>query len=221
MRTIRWLEWGAAVLVSAVLVGLPAGVFAYHAAVTAGAITVTGRIFESGGWAPQTITVEEGQPVRLRLTSHDVAHGFAIPSLGVGPIRVEPGKFTVVEFTASRAGTYPFMCTVVCSPGHGMMVGQLVVKPRGEAAAPALPTDMADQGATLYKAYCVGCHGLRGEGGVGPPLNASGHVPQMSDADLRRVIEEGRPDTPMPSWGRILTAEEIEALIRFLRTLGK
>ncbi len=79
-------------------------------------------------WAfePSTITVNKGDRVRLVVTSIDVAHGFGLPDFGVDA-RLEPGTATTVEFTASRAGTFTFFCSVVCGAGHSGMKGTLVV----------------------------------------------------------------------------------------------
>jgi len=76
---------------------------------------------------PETITVNEGDTVVLNITSEDVAHGFAISQFGVNE-RLEPGQTTTVEFTADKAGTYTFFCSVFCGSGHSGMKGTLVVK---------------------------------------------------------------------------------------------
>lgn len=76
-------------------------------------------------------------------------------------------------------------------------------------------------GALLFRTYCAACHGPQGEGRIGPALNATGRVPQMDEATLREVIRQGRPGTAMPAWGERLSEAEIEALIRFLRELGR
>lgn len=84
---------------------------------------VTVKQFE---FVPSTITVTEGDTVKLAITSADVAHGFALPDFGVSET-IEPGKTTAVEFVASKKGTFSFFCNVPCGSGHGSMRGQLVV----------------------------------------------------------------------------------------------
>lgn len=76
---------------------------------------------------PGTITVKEGQKVKLNIKSIDVTHGFALPDFGVSQ-RLEPGKTEIVEFTADKKGTYTFFCSVVCGSGHRSMKGILVVE---------------------------------------------------------------------------------------------
>lgn len=85
--------------------------------------SLTARQWE---FQPSTITVKKDIPVKLTITSTDVAHGFALTDFNVNS-RLEPGQATVVQFTPDRAGTFNFFCSVVCGSGHGGMRGTLVV----------------------------------------------------------------------------------------------
>lgn len=128
-------------LVLAVVLGLPLAIFGYRAINATGptrVIELTGRLptTEHGGWAPEIITVQKGERVRLRLTSADVVHGFSIPKLGVDAGWVEPGKVQEIEFVAGQAGRYTYLCTVWCQDGHWRMRGILqVVDPADPAAS--------------------------------------------------------------------------------------
>jgi mono/diheme cytochrome c family protein len=68
----------------------------------------------------------------------------------------------------------------------------------------------------LYRQNCAGCHGANGQWGPGPPLNDPLFLAIVPDAELLRVITEGRPGTPMPAFAREkggpLTAEQVKAL---------
>jgi cytochrome c oxidase subunit II len=75
---------------------------------------------------PSTITVNQGDTVKLSIESVDVAHGFAISAFGVNE-RLEPGETTNVEFVADESGTFTFFCSVQCGAGHPNMRGQLIV----------------------------------------------------------------------------------------------
>jgi len=78
-------------------------------------------------YTPSTITVSEGDKVKLNIEDVDVTHGFAIFEFGVNE-RLTPGKTTTIEFTADKAGEYTFLCTVPCGSGHGGMRGKLIVE---------------------------------------------------------------------------------------------
>jgi cytochrome c oxidase subunit II len=78
-------------------------------------------------FTPSTITVNEGDTVKLSVTSEDVDHGIAISAFGVSE-QVPVGETVEIEFVADKAGTYPFFCSVFCGSGHGAMKGTLVVQ---------------------------------------------------------------------------------------------
>ena len=76
---------------------------------------------------PSTVTVKEGERLRLVLSSSDVPHGLAIPGYGINLV-VEAGQEKKMEFTADKKGVFPFACSVYCGQGHSRMRGELVVK---------------------------------------------------------------------------------------------
>lgn len=113
-----------------VLVGTPVAVFQYEKIHSTGMITVRARIQENGGFTPNPIRVEEGETVRLRIIGEDVLHGVTIPTLGVAHTLIYPGKATIVEFVAHKPGAHLMVCTVICSPLHGLMRAEIIVEPR-------------------------------------------------------------------------------------------
>ncbi len=81
---------------------------------------------QSFSFQPATITVKKGDRVRLLATSTDVDHGIAIPDFGVNA-NMPVGEQKTIEFTADKAGTFTFFCSVFCGSGHRSMTGQLIV----------------------------------------------------------------------------------------------
>ena len=78
---------------------------------------------------PETITLHEGQPVTLRLTSKDVAHGIADADLGIPNTVILKGKTSSVTFTPKKLGTFKVHCSVFCGVGHaGMVLTVKVIK---------------------------------------------------------------------------------------------
>ncbi|MFQ5783387.1 MAG: c-type cytochrome [Alphaproteobacteria bacterium] len=86
---------------------------------------------------------------------------------------------------------------------------------------------------TVFKFYCAQCHGIGGKGD-GPnvtkdfpvsPRNFTNaaEMNKLSDADIKNVIMDGGPAASkspmMPPWGKTLSAEEIDGLVRHLRKL--
>lgn len=69
---------------------------------------------------------------------------------------------------------------------------------RQEAARLRQQNEAAERGATLYDSVCATCHGVQGEGIVGPALRGT----QLDDATLQKFIARGVPGTAMPPWGK-------------------
>ncbi len=87
-------------------------------------VVITAKRFS---FTPDTVKVKQGEKIRLKLTSEDVVHGFSILELGVNET-IEPGKETVVEFTADRKGSFRYFCSIECGTGHLAMQGSLIVE---------------------------------------------------------------------------------------------
>ncbi|HEY7700472.1 MAG TPA: cytochrome c [Vicinamibacteria bacterium] len=76
-----------------------------------------------------------------------------------------------------------------------------------------------------YQKACARCHGARGQGGV---ESANGPAPRdftdaawqasRSDVQIAETVRAGKG--PMPSFDSVLSAEEIEAVTRVVRSFG-
>jgi cytochrome c oxidase cbb3-type subunit 3 len=70
-----------------------------------------------------------------------------------------------------------------------------------------------------FASTCAGCHGLDGRGGErAPNIADSPRVQRLSDAQIVRIIENGIPETGMPAF-RLLESADIPAVIAYLHTL--
>jgi nitrosocyanin len=83
-------------------------------------------------WLPSTITVHQGDRVRLVIKNMiggaPDTHGFAIPAYNIA-VLVPNGASKTVEFTADKAGIFPFICQI-----HANHIGgQIIVIPRGQS----------------------------------------------------------------------------------------
>lgn len=82
---------------------------------------------------------------------------------------------------------------------------------------------LADSGADTYKAKCAMCHGADGKGdtGMGKTLKirdlGSADVQSQSDADLAKIITDGKGK--MPKYDGKLTKDQIDDVVKFIRTL--
>ena len=103
----------------------------------------------------------------------------------------------------------------------GLLGGALFGVACTSTETPALSGDQADDpqlvlGRQVFDDNCARCHGGSGGGGAGPKLSDGEVVAAFpGPADQVAVVREGR-DT-MPSFGDRLSAEEIDAVVRFTR----
>jgi cytochrome c oxidase subunit 2 len=141
-------EMIALVAVGLILIGLPAAALGYQhwlrpATASTRVIDIDAYVPEEGGFAPGAITIPMGEPVTLRFTAMDVAHGIAIgPGLDVDLGHVDPGQVKAITLTFDQAGTYTYYCNVWCSPDHWRMRGTIqVIDPANPAFVPPAQTD--------------------------------------------------------------------------------
>jgi len=84
------------------------------------------------------------------------------------------------------------------------------------------------RGAALFAQYCFQCHGINGQGLIGPKLNGNPAVNKLTDADVIRIISGGIANTAdpsqllMPAWlenyGGPLTQIDIQYLFALVRS---
>lgn len=103
---------------------------------------------------------------------------------------------------------------------------------------PSPERELVAEGHRLYQQHCAACHGAAGEGAPNwqrpnaqgelppPPHGPEGHTWRHADAVLHLMISEGWRDPfnetsrlTMPAYKGVLTHEEIEAVIGYLKTI--
>jgi mono/diheme cytochrome c family protein len=72
----------------------------------------------------------------------------------------------------------------------------------------------------IYATLCAQCHGENGEGLLGPALNDPQFQSANTDQDIFDTINLGHEATSMIAWGEILTADQIQELVQYLRQLS-
>ena len=128
---MKTAEKVAVVLMLAATLGLVAGIFGVEKLRRSKLYTVEllAREPNNGNWHPRTITVPKGKPVKIMIRNIEtVSHGFALPDFDVAIREIKAGHVETVTFTPDKKGSFPFLCTVWCSPRHQEMTGTLVVE---------------------------------------------------------------------------------------------
>lgn len=89
-------------------------------------VSLTARRYS---FTPNRIEVSTGDLVKIELRTEDIAHSLTIDDYRLSK-RVGPHQPVSLEFRATRAGTFPFYCSLQIDDGCRRMHGELVVRPR-------------------------------------------------------------------------------------------
>jgi cytochrome c oxidase subunit 2 len=190
-------------------------------------VSVTGRQFywqyeyPNGVIAIDYLRVPVGVPVRLEVSApdRDVIHSWWIPALG-GKIDAIPGTINETWFEAERPGTFAGQCAELCGLEHASMLASVEAIPETEFETwleqrreeQSSGTGATELGKEQWEGVCAKCHGLSGEGGLGPRL--AGSVVLADPAAIESVVRNGR--RTMPAVGAGWTDEQMEALTSYL-----
>jgi len=98
-----------------------------------GSVTVR-MIAEQYSFVPECAQVPANTPVKFRLTSPDVIHGFLLPATNVNTM-VVPGFVAEVRTSFERPGVYEMPCDEFCSYGHHGMWARVHVVPQNQFPA--------------------------------------------------------------------------------------
>ena len=188
-------------------------------------IKVTGRQFywqyeyPNGVIAVDTMVAPAGVPVSLQVSAPDtdVIHSWWIPSLG-GKIDAIPGTTNDTWFQADNEGVYTGQCAELCGLEHARMLASVDVVSQAEFDA-WLEQRRAEQdagsgelGKETWEGVCAKCHGMNGEGGIGPRIAGS---PTLTDPEaLALLVRNGR--RTMPAVGSGWTDEQVAMLADYL-----
>jgi mono/diheme cytochrome c family protein/plastocyanin len=105
-----------------------------------------------------------------------------------------------------------------------------ITEPRLDAELTAQQVTAVERGYNVFEANCARCHGVNGEGGVGPALNRQDKLfAHLNENYLRTVLATGgryvcgNPNSLMPVWSNLSTPpgplnyRQIDELIAYLR----
>ncbi len=71
-------------------------------------------------FSPSTITLKQGQKVRLVFISDDVAHGVVVEGLGID-LNIEKSHSNQATITPLEVGDFEGKCSRYCGAGHNIM----------------------------------------------------------------------------------------------------
>jgi cytochrome c oxidase subunit 2 len=211
-------------------------------------ITAIGKMWEwifdyGNGIRSKNLVVPVNKPIRLDLRSEDVNHSLFIPAFRVKE-DVIPGYENFLWFIPTVEGEYEILCTEYCGLLHaGMLTKARVVdqatyekwfsEQKAEAEKP-----LPDGFLLLQSTGCLACHSIDGKKLVGPSfkgftgssriINEDGNkrtivadreyfVKSVFDPDVQ--IVEGFQKGLMKSYRELLTEENIDVILNYIKTL--
>jgi cytochrome c oxidase subunit II len=181
------------------------------------------------------LVLESGRPVDFRIRTKDVIHSFWVPEFRLKSDAV-PGLSTQIRMTPDRVGRYQVVCAELCGIGHSTMRQFVRVVPPDEfdswlarqrraAGDGGGGGGGAPDGEQLFAANgCDSCHTLSAAGAngdVGPNLDRisrprRAYVEQSIVDPNANVVRGFRPDVMPQDFGEKLSAEELDALVKYL-----
>ncbi len=87
-------------------------------------ITVTGKSFS---FSPAVMTMKKGERVKITFKNSGGMHDLRIDEFNIATKRLDAGEEETIEFTADKAGTFEYYCSVGNHRAMGMK-GTLVVQ---------------------------------------------------------------------------------------------
>ncbi len=179
--------------------------------------------YPNGVIAVDKLRAPVGQNVRLEVSApdFDVIHSWWIPALG-GKFDAIPGETNETWFNANAPGIYRGQCAEFCGIQHAAMKAEVEAVPQAEFESwleeegRAQEAGSSGLGEETFAGACAKCHGLAGEGEIGPTL-ANNQLLE-DPAAIEQVVRNGRG--AMPPIGTDWTDRQMDALTDFLTEGG-
>ena len=176
--------------------------------------------YPGGETTVNTLYVPVDKPVELELTGMDVIHSWWVPEL-TGKMDAIPGRMNTLRFVPETTGDFEGKCAELCGIQHAFMPTTVTVLEEADYASTlAAQQEQLALGKATWEGACATCHGLNGEGDVGPAIAGNG---TLSNRDGLETLLQNGQNTPqfdyyMPPVGRGWPPEQLDALIAYIKS---
>jgi mono/diheme cytochrome c family protein len=89
-------------------------------------------------------------------------------------------------------------------------------EPNAPVIEPVVFEPSAERGALLFESTCAICHGQNGKGDKAPAINDSTRLASLDNTWYRDTIKNGRPAKGMPTWGTVLSPNQVDDLLALI-----
>jgi cytochrome c oxidase subunit 2 len=172
--------------------------------------------YPNGAVSINELVVPAQRPIYLVITapSFDVIHSWWIPQLG-GKMDAIPGKTNHTWFEAPRPGIYQGQCAEFCGIQHALMLTRVraVTASEYEGWAARQLHVSSNIGRMTFEGACAPCHGMKGEGLIGPAL--AGNATLANRQQLANLLANGKGK--MPPVGQGWSQRELASLVAYVQ----
>jgi cytochrome c oxidase subunit 2 len=171
-------------------------------------------VYPNGAISVDRLRLPYNRVVRLEIVAQDVDHSWWVPALG-GKLDAIPGKDNHLTLRPTKLGTFRGQCAEFCGLLHAAMLSEVEVLPadKYDSWVSARKGDRMTLGKETFVGVCAKCHGLAGEGGVGPNIASN---PLLTDrAGITKLLRNG--GIKMPAVGKDWPQEQLDATLAYLK----
>jgi cytochrome c oxidase subunit II len=171
-------------------------------------------VYPDGTIAVDRLRLPYNRVVRLQIVSSDVNHSWWVPALA-GKLDAIPGKTNYTSFRPTRLGTFRGQCAEFCGIQHAAMLAYVKVLPpdQYDGWVQRRLSSPSEVGRETFQGVCATCHGLAGQGDIGPSIAQS---PLLADRKaMTLLLREGR--NKMPAVGATWSDKQLNALLDYLQ----
>jgi cytochrome c oxidase subunit 2 len=171
-------------------------------------------VYPNGARSIDHLRLPVDRKLRLQVVSADVAHSWWVPALD-GKLDAIPGRTNYMAFRPTKLGNFLGQCAEFCGLLHADMKARVEVLPAAQydSWVRERAGDRLALGKEMFDGVCAKCHGLAGQGGVGPNIASN---PLLHDrAGLTRLLRNG--GIKMPAVGKDWPDQQIDALLAYFQ----
>jgi cytochrome c oxidase subunit II len=171
-------------------------------------------VYPNGAISVDHLRLPYNRVVRLEIVAEDVDHSWWVPALA-GKLDAIPGKTNHMTLRPTKLGTFRGQCAEFCGLLHAAMLSETEVLPADEydSWVSERKNDQLALGKETFVGGCAKCHGLAGQGGVGPNIASN---PLLGDrAGLTKLLRNG--GIKMPAVGKDWPQLQLDALMAYLK----
>jgi cytochrome c oxidase subunit 2 len=171
-------------------------------------------VYPNGAISINTLRLPVNRKTELEITSPDVAHSWYVPAMG-GKLDAIPGQTNRESWRPIRLGTFRGQCAEFCGIQHAAMITYVKVMQaeRYDAWVRQRLQSASEVGRETFQGVCASCHGLSGQGDIGPAIAQS---PLLSDRNaMTLLLRNGQ--NKMPPVGKTWSDAQLKAVLDYLQ----